>query len=244
MTIPKSFLRLTALFFVFLLMTSCVIRDTLHLQNILEFDIEQKALRKAKVAKKAMELSKKKSLEARSQTIIEEPLDPAELNLLKFPDAMKLIRESDLNVSGAKEKIEPLFPGFTEVWACEGCNITVLAGKVLLNSEMVRSLSERELTNELENMARLYQEFYRTNFKTKAATEIKKIGALSMLKIESKYLADSEWRTDLRYFYFYNPSYRLKMLITGPDKDFEQQGRKIRKAMKVFEKKLSKFQPV
>ena len=238
----KSFPRIAALFFLLVLPLGCATRNALHLQNIFEYYAEQKELRKAKAAKKAAELSKKELLEAKSRAVIEEPFDPPELNLLKLPGAFKRVNQSDLKTSGAKKKIEASFPGFTGVWTCADCDIAVLAGKVAVDPKRVQSLSAAQLRGELEKMGILYQKFYQNKFKAGAAVKIRKSGGVSILKIESKYLVGSEWNRDLRYFYFYNLSYRLKMLITGPDKAFQELAPKILGAINAFEKKLSNRQ--
>jgi len=203
------------------------------MKNILEYDHEMEGLRQNKAAAK--------------EQLMTEPVDPAkdlpELAFLKFSRRFDLMSDSHLENTGLKEKYEKLFPGLKQVWRHKEKDVFILAGKTPLIRDRVLGLSETELNDIMKRVGISHNSYYLNMYQSQASFKIRTKESLKSLSVVSKYLQDTIWRTDRRYFYFFKPDYRFNLMITGPDKDLISLEAELGKVITTFETLIIKTYP-
>ena len=165
-------------------------------------------------------------------------LNPAELNQLQLPENFKFINNSGLQSSALREKTEKLFAPVSTGWQKMDSDLLVLISKTPVDAEKLSFMTKKNFLEELKNTGKEYDTYYQKTYHVPALFEMREEKNLTLMKITSKYPEGGVWKTDLRYIYFYNPSYRLNLLITGSDEDLALSWKDLEPRLKSFERTL------
>ena len=164
--------------------------------------------------------------------------DPPELIWLQLPKHFAHINVYHSDFKRLVEGLSEKFPGVSSIWRSEKDDVLVAAGKTPLQPEAMASLSHEALVDEVEKLGAQYAAFYKKAYQGIVKYDVGGDGRLVTLFLESGYNAQGFQHNDVRYTFFYTPSYRLNFLLTGTQRDLDAERSQAEPAIQKFKEKL------
>jgi hypothetical protein len=208
------------------------VSEDLELETLTEYQarLDREAAEKALEGEKKLsgweeELDDFKNKEVVSRPLSElmgsEVIDPEELGALQVPGTFRRVNPMAPEALEIYRRANEMLPGVSVVLVAQDSKVMFLAGKVPMLKSRVEGMERSQFVKEMKRMGAQYEAFYENAYGAKTKQEIIELDPVLGLKVKSGYSYVGESRRDVRFVYFYQPDYRLNLMLSGEEDAYE-----------------------